>query len=140
MRKNDPVKHIMTTNVVTANLTEKYSAIKDKMEKLGVHHMPIVDGDRLVGIVSRIDILKFAHSKSYASDAREENAELDHSVDIEELMTTELVTLQENDTVLQATEILATSSFNSLPVLDKNGNLAGLITSKDLLGYLLEHI
>lgn len=138
MKKNEAIKNIMTKNIVSVNLTDLFSVAKQKMESLGVNHIPVLEGTKLKGIISRIDILKYSYSDSYKTDEREENAALDHALTIEKVMTRNLTVLSENDTVRTAVEILTTSSFNSLPIVNTEHELVGLVTSKDLLGYLLE--
>lgn len=138
MKKNEAIKNIMTKNVVTVNITDVFSVAKQKMESLSVNHIPVLEGTKLKGMLSRIDILKYSYSDSYNTDEREENAVLDHTVTIEKIMTRDLTVLSEDDTVRTAVEILTTSSFNSLPIVNSEHELVGLVTSKDLLGYLLE--
>jgi CBS domain-containing membrane protein len=138
MKKNELLKNIMTKNIVSVNLTENFSVAKKKMEDLGVNHIPVVEGGKLKGMISRIDILKYSHNKAYNVDEREENTTLDHILSIEKIMTKELVVLSEDNTVRDAVEILTKNSFNSLPIVNAEYELIGLVTSKDLLGYLLE--
>jgi len=138
MKKNEAIKNIMTKNIVSVNITDLFSVAKQKMESLSVNHIPVLEGTKLKGMLSRIDILKYSYSDSYNTDEREENAALDHTVIIEKIMTQDLTVLSEDDTVRTAVEILTTSSFNSLPIVNAEHELVGLVTSKDLLGYLLE--
>jgi len=138
MKKNEAIKNIMTKNIVSVNITDLFSVAKQKMESLSVNHIPVLEGTKLKGMLSRIDILKYSYSDSYNTDEREENAALDHTVIIEKIMTQDLTVLSEDDTVRTAVEILTTSSFNSLPIVNAEHELVGFVTSKDLLGYLLE--
>jgi CBS domain-containing protein len=138
MKKNEAIKNLMTKNIVSVNLSDLFSVAKQKMESLSVHHLPVLEGKKLKGMISRIDILNYSDSKAYGIDEREESSVLDHTLTIEKIMTSNVTVLSENDTVRTAVEILTTSSFNSLPIVNSEHELVGLITSKDLLGYLLE--
>ncbi len=138
MKKNEAIKHLMTENIVTVHLTDLFSLAKEKMTLLGVNHIPVVEEKKLKGIISRIDILKYESSKAYNLNEAADNAALDHTVTINDIMTSDITVLSENDTIRQAVKILTNNSFNSLPIVNADYELVGLITSKDLLGYLLE--
>lgn len=87
------------------------------MAKFRISGVPITEGKKLVGIITNRD-LKF---------------ETDFSKKIKESMTTEgLVTAPEGITLDEAKEILAKARKEKLPIVDKEGNLKGLITIKDI--------
>ena len=87
------------------------------MAKFRISGVPITEGKKLVGIITNRD-LKF---------------ETDFSKKIKESMTSEgLVTAQEGITLEEAKKILADSRKEKLPIVDKDFNLKGLITIKDI--------
>ena len=87
------------------------------MAKFRISGVPITEGKKLVGIITNRD-LKF---------------ETDFSKKIKESMTSEgLVTAQEGITLEEAKKILADARKEKLPIVDKDGNLSGLITIKDI--------
>lgn len=89
----------------------------DLMAKFRISGVPITEGKKLVGIITNRD-LKF---------------ETDFSKKIKESMTSEnLITAQEGITLSEAKKILATARKEKLPIIDKYGNLKGLITIKDI--------
>ena len=89
----------------------------DLMAKFHISGVPITEGKKLVGIITNRD-LKF---------------ETDFSKKIKESMTSEgLITAQVGITLEEAKKILAKSRKEKLPIVDKDGNLAGLITIKDI--------
>jgi CBS domain-containing protein len=53
-------------------------------------------------------------------------------------MKKNLVTIEINDTLRKAAHLLSDGMFHSLPVIDKDNNLIGIITSTDLIRYLAE--
>ncbi len=90
---------------------------EDLMRKFRISGVPITEGKKLVGIITNRD-LKF---------------ETDYSKKISEVMTSEnLVTAQEGITLEEAKKILAASKKEKLPIVDKDYNLVGLITIKDI--------
>jgi CBS domain-containing protein len=53
-----PVSEIMTTSVVTCELTEAVDSLASTMTERRIRHMPVVSGGKLVGIVSIGDVVK----------------------------------------------------------------------------------
>ncbi len=89
----------------------------DLMSKYRISGVPITEGRRLVGIITNRD-LKF---------------ETDFTKKISESMTSEgLITANEGVTLEEAKMILAKARKEKLPIVDKDGNLKGLITIKDI--------
>nr|MCR4779453.1 IMP dehydrogenase [Lachnospiraceae bacterium] len=87
------------------------------MAKFRISGVPITEGKKLVGIITNRD-LKF---------------ETDFTKKIRESMTSEgLVTAPEGITLDEAKKILAAARKEKLPIVDKKGNLKGLITIKDI--------
>ena len=87
------------------------------MGKFRISGVPITEGTKLVGIITNRD-LKF---------------ETDFTKQIKECMTSEgLITAPEGITLEEAKKILAAARKEKLPIVDKEGNLKGLITIKDI--------
>ncbi len=87
------------------------------MGRYRISGVPITEGTKLVGIITNRD-LKF---------------ETDFSKKIKESMTSEgLITAKEGITIEEAKKILAAARKEKLPIVDKDGNLKGLITIKDI--------
>ena len=87
------------------------------MAKFRISGVPITEGRRLVGIITNRD-LKF---------------ETDFTKKIKESMTSEgLITAREGITLEEAKKILAKARKEKLPIVDKDFNLVGLITIKDI--------
>ncbi|MBQ6362393.1 MAG: IMP dehydrogenase [Lachnospiraceae bacterium] len=90
---------------------------EDLMHKYRISGVPITEGRKLVGIITNRD-LKFQQ---------------DYSQLIRDVMTSEgLVTAPEGTTLEEAKKILAKSKKEKLPIVDKDFNLVGLITIKDI--------
>lgn len=87
------------------------------MSKYKISGVPIVDGEKLVGILTNRD-LRFL---------------TDFNIPIYEVMTKEnLITASIDTNLKQAQEILRKHKIEKLPLVDKHGNLKGLITIKDI--------
>lgn len=136
MKHREPVSHIMSTDLITANVTTPFSEVKTQMINECMNHMPVVADNKLLGILSMTDILKNSHSAALVGEQQDHS--LDHTVKIEDIMTKEPTTIKAADTVAHAAEMLETSPFNSLPVVNDADELVGIVTTKDLISYLLK--
>jgi len=102
---------------VTLSPTEPVRKARDLMNEQNVSGIPIVDGKKLVGILTRRD-LKFLK---------------DYGVEISSVMTKDnLVTGPAETTLEQAKEILKKHKIEKLLLVNKQGELAGLITMRDI--------
>lgn len=135
MKKNEPIKKVLTREVVTAHTGQSVSDIRKIFAKEGFHHIPVVSGKKLIGLISASDILGIS-VEGIPSDQRSMDAYLDHQFSIEGLMQKELRTLPEKSTIADAAEALSDGSIHAVPVVDDDGSLAGLVTSTDLIRYL----
>ncbi len=110
--------------------------------------MPIVDDDGvLIGIISEKDLIKAAlpgyfemlHSTSFIPDLNQFSTKLAKIArdPIERYMKRDVVSIAVDDDDLQAADLLIRKNLRSLPVIDKEGRLAGVVRRIDLLRNLL---
>jgi len=138
MKRNDPISHIMTRNVITVHHGDPISKVRALVREHAVHHIPVVNGDQIVGIIAWSDILRISFGDAFNTDERAVDTTLDHMLTLEQVMQKNLVTLPETGTIREAAEILASSSFHSLPIVSGSSKLVGMVTTTDLLKYLLD--
>ena len=135
MKKNEPIEKILSRDVVTTHLAQKVSDVRKLLAENGFHHMPVVSGKKLIGLISASDILGIS-VEGVGSDERSMDAYLDHQFSVEGLMKKDLKTLPVKSTIADAAEILADGDIHAVPVVDGKGELVGLVTSTDLIRYL----
>ncbi len=122
MASNIPnVEDIMVKNVASATLPgsrdEVLSILKDKK----VSGVPVLKDNKVVGIVSRTNILK---------NPEEEQLAL--------LMSRNPITIQVGASLKEAARLLYEKNIRRLPVVDENGRLEGLITTADVIGAIAD--
>ena len=137
MKRNDPISHLMSRSVITAHHGDAISKVRALVREHGVHHIPVVNGDQLIGIISWSDILRVSFGDAFHTDERTVDATLDHTLSLEQVMQKNPVTLAETGTVREAAEILAANSFHALPIVS-GSKLVGIVTTTDLIRYLLD--
>ncbi|MCF6252312.1 MAG: CBS domain-containing protein [Methylococcaceae bacterium] len=135
MKKNESITKIMSTNITTVHQGQKLSDVRHIICESNIHHIPVVDGKILIGLISFTDLMKLNIVISGA-DERTIDSIVDQQFTIQDVMTTKLMTLKNTDTVRQASKILAESNFHSLPVVNEQKEIVGIVTMSDLIKYL----
>jgi CBS domain-containing protein len=135
MKKNEKIDRILTREIITVHIAQNVSDVRKIFAENGFHHVPVVSGKKLIGIVSASDILGIS-VEGVGSDERSMDAYIDHQFSIEGLMKKDLKTLSTKSTIADAAEILSDGKFHAVPVVDENDDLVGLVTSTDLIRFL----
>lgn len=133
--RNDSIDKVLTRDPITAHKGQPLSDIRKIFAKEGFHHMPVVSGKKLIGMISASDILGIS-VEGVDSDERSMDAYIDHQFSVEGLMKTDLHTLPKKSKVQDAANLLADGSFHSLAVVDDEGDLLGVVTTTDLIRFL----
>ncbi len=127
------VSQLMTKNVVVANPTNKISQVLAFFTETNITHLPVAENDRLLGIISIKDLLRFIN-KGLQTGKPVSVEDLDSTFSLEAIMTKDPITLSPSDDVQRARELLSTGQFSALPVVD-NGEILGIISIKDVVRY-----
>lgn len=136
MVKNlDPISHVMTANVLTVSIDQKLSTVRKMMAENQIHHIPVVNDRKLAGLISATDMLKL-NIASAEMNTKSIDELIDQQYTIAQVMQKNLVTINIRDSMRKSAHILSNGLFHSLPVIDDDRNLIGIITSTDLIRYL----
>ena len=135
MRKDEAIKTIMTKDLITINLSNTLYTAEKRLRTHNVHHMPVVEGHKLIGLISLSDLKRLSFLDAYSIEGTEDTATYD-MLSIEDIMIKNPVTVSSNTTIMEVAELLAHKKFHSLPVVDK-GELVGIVTTTDLLNYFI---
>lgn len=130
---NIKVSEIMSKQVIKIDHKSSIKEAIDILKDYSVRHLPVMDGNNLVGIISKNDVDKVKFLESYLK----ENGNLP-SLAIDQIMTKSVNTVQHDDTIREAGEILSLMSYHALPVMDGE-NVVGIVTSTDFILHLLNH-
>ena len=130
----DRVRDIMGTHLVTISASDRLSTVEDIMTLGHVRHMPVVQGGRLVGVVSERDLLRA--SLSILSEHRdEERRAFLHVVEIERVMSTPPIVVEPDATIEEAALIMAEKKIGCLPVVEGD-EVLGMVTETDILRWV----
>jgi CBS domain-containing protein len=132
------VREIMATEVVALKVGEELSLASDIMTLARIRHLPVVEGDHLVGIVSQRDLFKASLASVMGHDYKETRDHL-KKITIKEVMVKDVATIGPNAKIHEAGRIMLEKKIGCLPVV-QNGNLVGMVTETDILKfYVLRH-
>ena len=118
------VKDVMTTTLLTGKKDQSMRHIQALMRENRIAGIPIVDGKQLVGMVSTMDII-VALDKGYIE------------VPVEERMTKNVISLQDDMPLSFAISYFNKYRYSHFPVLNKNHELVGILSSSDVIRTLL---
>ena len=134
MKVDAPVAQVMTPHPRVVQVTDKISDVRSALADGRMHHLPVLEDRRLVGIISMTDLLEFGFKP------RDSHTDLDEYLDehftISQVMQTEPVTIPSNSTVRDAARALTTGALHAVPVLKDDGELVGIVTSTDIMSYV----
>jgi CBS domain-containing protein len=134
MNLDSPISNIMTTNVKCVSPDQKIIDLKHIYEQQKFHHhIPVVDNNKMVGMVSLIDFMRAIHDATL-DDAEE----VYHSKTVKDIMSIHPITTSESASIKSVAELLSKGEFHSVVVADK-GIVKGIVTTADLLIFLLKN-
>ena len=119
---------IMSTDLVTIAPTENLAKARELMQESRIHHLPVVEDDQLVGLVTLTNVLAATDSFLREDDSRIHAKE----IIIRDIMVTDVATVDEHASLRQAALFLEKHRIGCLPVVT-DGMLKGIITETDFV-------
>jgi CBS domain-containing membrane protein len=136
MKADVEVSRLMTRRPTTVGPEDRVSNVQALMRKEGIHHVPVVEQGRFVGMLSATDLVRIAFGDPYRMDPEVVDKDLELFT-AREVMAEDVVSAAPTDSVRDVAKRLAGAGFHAMPVLDE-GRLVGIVTSSDLILYLID--
>ena len=137
MIRKAPISAIMTKDVITLRSSDSLETAERLFKTHHIRHIPVVDGDTILGMLSYTDLLRI----SFADAVDEEEETVDTVVynmfTIAQVMVRNVTSVTSATPIKEVAEILSKKEFHALPIVD-NRVLVGIVTTTDLINYLLE--
>ena len=137
MKKRTPVSAIMTKEVITLSSTDDLMTAEKIFKKENIRHIPVVSGSEIKGMLSYTDLLRISFADAVDENETDVDTVVYNMFTIDQVMAKNLVTVNSDTTIKEVAEILAKKEFHALPVVSNN-ELVGIVTTTDLINYLLE--
>lgn len=127
LSKDEPIRRFMTRAPVKIDAELTLADARDRMAEEKVRHLPVLDGPRLVGIISARDVLLL---------------ESLHSVDPDQTpvtiaMSGDPITCTADTPLAEVLEVMQKDAIGAMPVVDDDG-VVGIFTSVDAVRILRE--
>jgi len=129
------VRDFMTAPAVSLPHTARLVDAALALRSSSIRHLPIVEGNRLVGIITDRDIQRCAPSRLVPITEEQYNT-IFETTPLARVMTRDPQTISPDAPLSEAASILQGGKFGCLPVVEK-GELVGILTRADLMGVLL---
>ncbi|MFD1705766.1 CBS domain-containing protein [Siminovitchia sediminis] len=114
------IRDVMTKEVETCSQSDRIYDVALKMKEWDVGVIPVVENDRLMGVLTDRDIVLRCIAEKKPPSSK-----------VEEIMSERLITVSPDTTTQEATRLMAKEQIRRLPVVE-NGKLVGIVALGDL--------
>jgi acetoin utilization protein AcuB len=130
------VSDFMTRQVVTVALDDRLRQAAERMQARGCRRLPVVEEDRLVGIISDRDV-RLALASPFVLRERWYDDKLLDETPVRACMSLQVETISPDTPLIQAAMLMRDNKIGGLPVVEKD-RLTGIITETDMLNALIQ--
>ncbi|HHY63545.1 MAG TPA: CBS domain-containing protein [Clostridiaceae bacterium] len=130
------VRNKMTSNPFTISPDQTIPEAHEIMTQHNVRRLPVVKNGKLVGVVSKEDIVQFSPSKA-TSFSMGEITYILAKTKVSQIMSKNLVTISSNALLEEAALLMRDNNVSFLPVVD-DGKLVGIITESNIFDAFIE--
>lgn len=131
------VANRMTKNPITVTPSTKVDEAESLMKKHKFRRLPVVENGKLVGFLSDKDLLQVMPSAA-TTLAKYEITSLLSKIEVKEIMTKDVITVDEDATIEEAALIMCNKKISGLPVISSVGAVVGVITETDIFKALVD--
>jgi CBS domain-containing protein len=130
--KNNSIIPVMTKDVVSVSPEQNLLDVKHIYEKKRWHHhIPVLDDDKLVGMVSLIDFMY-----NIVGAGMNDDHEVYKKLKVKDIMTLKPFFLTTDASVEDVAKVLSTQYYHAVPILE-NDKLVGIVSTADIINYYL---
>lgn len=135
MKHREPVSKIMSKQLITVSVNQSLEEVDAIFDTRNIRHVPVTSGDELVGMLSKTDLLRVSFVDDYAGG--DVTTQVYNNLSINQVMTKNIQSITPHTTIREAAQMLVDREFHALPVVEE-GALVGIVTTTDLVKYLLD--
>lgn len=125
------IQNWMSRPVVTIEPGANMPMAQKLMEKHNIHSLPVIQDDKLVGILTDRELKKASASDATTLDVYE-LAYLLQRIKVAQIMTVDPITIHTNMTLAEAADTFLRDNVSILPVMNEENQLVGIISPSDL--------
>lgn len=139
MEKTPLISSIMSTKIITLKTNDDLETAERLFKRHKIRHIPVVVGNAIIGMLSYTDLLRISFADAVDETDNEVESLVYNMFTIEQVMAKNVVSVTSTTSIKEVAEILAKKEFHALPVVD-DGVLVGIVTTTDLINYLLLYL
>lgn len=124
---NEEVRNIMTKDPVVAGPNNSIKDVTDIMKQNKLQQIPVVNDGKLVGLITSFDLWNHIRNNSQGDTAS-----------IQDVMTSNVLTIRPKDKVGTAAELFIDKRFKTLPVVNLDNQLKGVVTAFDVIKHVFK--
>jgi len=123
------VKDIMSTDLKTLKPDDNFGYALELFTEYSITGAPVIDKEKVVGIVSETDILRLMNEKNLSDPKRDEIK----IRELQEIKIKNVFFVNQNEKLTDASKIMTEKNVHRLLVLDDKKKLVGIITMEDVM-------
>ncbi len=121
---NEEVRNIMTKDPVVVKQTHTIQEVTDLMRTNKLQQMPVVENGKLIGIVTSYDLWRYERDNDNSM-----------SQTVSKVMNSNVLVIAPKDKVATAAQLFIDRRFKTLPVVNLDNDLKGVVTAFDVIKY-----
>jgi CBS domain-containing protein len=141
--KTIKIEQVMSTKLITVGRSYPMLLVAKEMLEHRIKRLPVLDKEEIVGIITITDLMFALLKLGKLNDLHDfikknANKEIsdqvpDDFIKIKNWMSTTIVAIRKENTVLEAAQLMNLHKFGALPIIDETGFLEGIITDTDIV-------
>ena len=132
-----PVSSLMSDKLISVGPEDTIKKVEQLFRENRIHHLPVEEDGKLVGIVSKSDYLFFKRGfNDETTDNRIDEFRM-KTRKVKDIMTKGIARLESSERIGVAVEVFKENLFHAIPIVD-NDRLVGMITTFDIIKKLSE--
>jgi len=132
----DLVTDFMTKNPRTISADLNLKELKGEFQNISFRHLPVMEGNKLVGIISKTDFEKILEGARLGNNSQEDIEKILKSTKVEKVMTRNPFSVPPDTPLKEVAEVFHQNVFHAIPVME-NGKLVGIISHHDIFYYVM---
>jgi acetoin utilization protein AcuB len=130
------IGQIMSTHLVTVELDDKLSTVKDIFDNAPFHHLLVIEEGKLIGVLSDRDLFKaISPNIGTGRTTSQDLATLNKRV--HQIVTRKPITLSPDASAAEAAAIFLDHKISCIPVVDENNVAVGILSWRDIFKMIL---
>ena len=125
---------IMSAKVISLDVNAPFSEVARKMKEYDIRHLPIInEGGNLVGLITQRMLYQIRSPRKLIDGEWYYDEEMLNDIILKNVMEKDITSLSSDECMGKALIKMASTRCGCIPIVDRNNNLIGIVTRKDVL-------